>query len=297
MESFHTFLLGFYSAESPIKLLNKDVCQIILAQFRNYEMREADIVTPTQKIWLANGKKHRDFNLPAVVYNNGRREWWVHGVLQRRIFNGNELWAQNGVLHRIGGPAFVKKNEIEEWRINGKLHREDGPAFTRAAINWHTGSSNLLEGFDFNIDLVEREYPNNKDGLIYINSGEFWCLNGEYHRVGGPAVTRTNGTQEWWINGQLHREDGPAIVNSDGTQEWMQFHQRHREDGPAVVYSNGLELYYINGRLHREDGPAVVRPDGSYAWYRNGRLHRTNGPAVVRSDGSQEYWIDGVEIV
>ena len=29
-----------------------------------------------------------------------------------------------------------------------------------------------------------------------------------------------DGTQEWWVDGQLHRLDGPARIWTDGTQEW-----------------------------------------------------------------------------
>jgi len=29
-----------------------------------------------------------------------------------------------------------------------------------------------------------------------------WFLNGELHRVDGPAIEFANGSKEWWINGE-----------------------------------------------------------------------------------------------
>ncbi len=49
----------------------------------------------------------------------------------------------------------------------------------------------------------------------------------------------SNGTKSWFINGELHRLDGPAIEFSDGTKYWYIKNQQHREDGPAVELSNG----------------------------------------------------------
>lgn len=34
---------------------------------------------PTNQEWVRHGKRHRDNNEPAVVWSNGRREWWVNG--------------------------------------------------------------------------------------------------------------------------------------------------------------------------------------------------------------------------
>jgi hypothetical protein len=47
-----------------------------------------------------------------------------------------------------------------------------------------------------------------------------WYLNGERHRVDGPAIEWADGHKEWWLNGKLHREDGPAVEWADGTKEW-----------------------------------------------------------------------------
>lgn len=41
------------------------------------------------------------------------------------------------------------------------------------------------------------------------------------HREDGPAVEQINGQYEaWWLNGERHRLDGPAVRYDDGTDQW-----------------------------------------------------------------------------
>ena len=54
----------------------------------------------------------------------------------------------------------------------------------------------------------------NKDGSV---ESEYWYLNGEYHRDGGPAYIdyREDGSiieKKWYLNGKRHRIDGPALI-------------------------------------------------------------------------------------
>ena len=59
------------------------------------------------------------------------------------------------------------------------------------------------------------------DGTRYwYRANQLHRENGELHRADGPAIVRTDGSQEWWQRGRLHRDDGPAIVLADGTMEW-----------------------------------------------------------------------------
>ena len=53
----------------------------------------------------------------------------------------------------------------------------------------------------------------------YNNRIEY-TLNGQLHRVDGPAIEYISGTKVWYLNGQLHREDGPAIECADGYKKW-----------------------------------------------------------------------------
>jgi hypothetical protein len=48
----------------------------------------------------------------------------IKKILNDRIEYHNE----KGERHRENGPAVIFNNGTKQWRINGKLHREDGPA-------------------------------------------------------------------------------------------------------------------------------------------------------------------------
>jgi len=45
--------------------------------------------------------------------------------------------------------------------------------------------------------------------------------NWDYHQPNGPAyISKDSKYKSWWINGQRHRLDGPAIERRDGTKSW-----------------------------------------------------------------------------
>ena len=57
-------------------------------------------------------------------------------------------------------------------------------------------------------------------GIEYPDGTCKWYLNGELHRVDGPARVWPSGTKEWYLNGKLHRVDGPAKERPDGSKAW-----------------------------------------------------------------------------
>jgi hypothetical protein len=75
------------------------------------------------------------------------------------------MWLEDGVLHRVHGPAAVSANS-EIWFFKGKYHREDGPAMR------------------YNGDLA-------------------YFKHGVLHRVDGPAVILSDGTEYWYMDGVL----------------------------------------------------------------------------------------------
>jgi hypothetical protein len=83
--------------------------------------------------------------------------------------------------------------------------------------------------------------------------------------------TTALGTKQWYLNGELHRVDGPAVEYTDGSRHWYLNGELHRVDGPAVEYANGDRCWYLNNRQHRIDGPAVEFADGSKYWYLNSK--------------------------
>lgn len=62
------------------------------------------------------------------------------------------------------------------------------------------------------------------DALIEIDklaaSEEYKNTDGVFHRIGGPALVRKDGTKEWFLNGRRHRIDGPAIIKPNGIKQW-----------------------------------------------------------------------------
>lgn len=64
---------------------------------------------------------------------------------------------------------------------------------------------------------------------------------------------------QYTLNGQLHRINGPARIWSNGDMHWCKNGLLHREDGPAIVWSNGDMAWYQNGRLTSKHGQ-LIRP-------------------------------------
>ena len=49
--------------------------------------------------------------------------------------------------------------------------------------------------------------------------------------------------------GELHRIHGPAVTYTDGSEKWFLGGRRHRTNGPAVVYPHGFNSWYLYGEL------------------------------------------------
>jgi hypothetical protein len=123
-------------------------------------------------------------------------------------------------------------------------------------------------------ELTLKEIKQLTTGVFIKNNGtKLHYLNGQLHRLDGPAIEKANGTKKWCSNGFLTREDGPAIEKADGTKEWYLNGQLHRSDGPAVEKANGTKKWCLNGQLHRLDGPAIEKANGTKEWYQKGELH------------------------
>jgi hypothetical protein len=84
------------------------------------------------------------------------------------------------------------------------------------------------------------------------------------------------GNKIWTTNdGVLHRLDGPAVEYSGGSETWWMDGIKHRSDGPAIVFPSGHKEWHLRGILHREDGPAIIYADGSKRWYLNNVCYKT----------------------
>lgn len=90
----------------------------------------------------------------------------------------NKYWYNDdGLLHRLDGPAVEVVAVYKAWYVNGKLHRLNGPAIEDA------------------------------DG-----SKEWW-VNNKLHRLDGPAIEVVDGTKSWYIDGNnIVESDYPKAV-------------------------------------------------------------------------------------
>jgi hypothetical protein len=173
-------------------------------------------------MYYKNGKLHRDGNMPAVVDNNryGRGvEYWYEGKLHRDKFpavitpDGWMYWYKHGLLHSPSPdhPATIsksRKGETKRWYWNGKPHRIGGPATVTA----NGGTVWFYEG------TIHRGIENdpNYNGEPASEHREYkaWYRYGKLHRDGDlPAEIDRYGTR-WYVNGELHRLTGPACMDT-----------------------------------------------------------------------------------
>jgi len=85
------------------------------------------------KEWYKHGKRHRENDLPALVYPGGHENWYWNGKLHREndkpavIINGTKEWYTNGQRHREQDlPAIERDDGTREWLCRNIHHRENG---------------------------------------------------------------------------------------------------------------------------------------------------------------------------
>ena len=198
--------------------------------------------------YYQNGLLHREDG-PAIVREYGTGEFYLKGqhVTRREVLpavvrnNGTKEWHnEQGQLHREHGPAFTHPDGTEAWYRHGDRHRDNGPAVIDGITKeqkWY------CEG------KLHRE---NGPAIVYEDGAREYYQKGLLHREDGPArVEITDNVAvsyaEYRIRGELHREDGPAIERDTGEKEYYRHGKLHREDGPAIERPDGTKEYYLNG--------------------------------------------------
>jgi hypothetical protein len=136
-----SFRLGFYGS-----LEHKHLLKI----FTEYTQTEYE------QSWVVNGKRHREFGLPAIIYSSGDRMWYKNNKRHRDndlpaiiYSSGFFAWYNNGKKHRDGDlPAIIRSNGNQAWYKNGKQHRDnDLPAVVCSNGYkewWKNGIKNLF---------------------------------------------------------------------------------------------------------------------------------------------------------
>lgn len=111
------------------------------------------VVAEIAKEWHHCGKRHREWDLPAIIHRDGMLRWYKNGKRHRDYdlpaivkADGSFRWFKNGLLHRDGGlPAVMYVNGSKEWYKEGRLYRDGNlPAFICVGDGVQKmGSSNL----------------------------------------------------------------------------------------------------------------------------------------------------------
>jgi hypothetical protein len=210
-----------------------------------------------------DGRRHRDGDKPAVVFEGGSRlVWFVHGVMRRsdpdlpNVLHGDgsmEWRNEKGELHREGGkPAIVTKN-FQAWFMDGR----------------RCGA------------------PESGCHVLRANGNQEWFdEQGRHHRPGGePAIIEACGTRRWLEHGKPARPEGlPHVEAADGSKMWLDGNmQPHREcdDLPALQAPVG-DFWYVHGKLSRAGHrPAKVYRDGVQEWWVDGVHQAPWRPVVV----------------
>ena len=156
------------------------------------------------QVWKdVNNRLHREYDLPAIIFPDGREAWFRHGLHHRGFDRpafidpkeGILVWHQFDQIHRDHDrPAFIKKDHHQAWYRYSQFHRDhDQPA------------------------------------LIYADGAREWYQAGYHHRDGDqPAIIEIDGTQSWYRHGQHHRDnDQPAVIKADGKCEWWTYGKQY----------------------------------------------------------------------
>jgi hypothetical protein len=104
--------------------------------------------------------------------------------------------------------------------------------------NWDWWDRNMGHG------CRTKKLTGNQFDTVYLNQ------EGKRHRLFGPAYINTVYDIEiWYKDGEYHRIGGPAIRHKT-THWWFKEGRPHNLDGPAVVAGGMPPLYYIDGRKY-----------------------------------------------
>ncbi len=137
------------------------------------------------------------------------------------------LQRDDGYIKVITDPEGITE---ESWYVHNKLSREDGPA---VIISYHN-LDNTVEERWYKNGILDRDQIAHPGPTISIYSdrgliNEQWIINGELHRINGPAFVNVqpNGSviEKYYEHNKLHRKKGPAVIiynvhDDPITQEW-----------------------------------------------------------------------------
>jgi len=265
-------------------------------QLHSYNYLPAMITGWKTELWYKHGKLHRDNDLPAIVWADGRKYYYKDNVkytptitIPDYILNkfGNKcLYDENGQYHSYNDlPAIIMSSGTKFWYKHGNYHREND----LPAIVWPNGTQEYYKnGVEYKPKITIPDYVSN-----YLGDKCTCDENGLLHSYNDlPAVIMSNGTQEWHKHGKLHRDnDLPAVVRYDGSKHYYKDNVKYTPTPDCTKDQHGNKYTHDEmGKLHScNDLPACIENEIKY-WYNHGKIHRDNDlPAIVRPDGTK-FW-------
>jgi hypothetical protein len=97
--------------------------------------------------------------------------------------------------------------------------------------------------------------PNNFTGKCKLkyDKSTHYLVNGEHHRLDGPANECSNGEKRWYKEGKLHRLNGPAFERDKDDNHWYKEGKLHRLDGPAREWFDGTKEWHVEGKRYTKE--------------------------------------------
>jgi hypothetical protein len=110
------------------KIISKETIEWLDQQNIKYNLLVTREIKGGVEKWFKNGLKHRDNDLPAVIWSDGTQLWYKNGKRHRDNdlpavidSDGSQKWWKNGLRHRDHDlPAIIWSNGIQEWYQHGK---------------------------------------------------------------------------------------------------------------------------------------------------------------------------------
>ena len=124
--------------------------------------------------------------------------------------------------------------------------------------------------------------PRKFTGICTIGNTIRYYKNGLLHCIDDAAIEDSDGNKFWYLNGERHRINGPAI-ESNGHKEWWVNGKLHRLNAPAIECVNGNKIWFINGEKHRTNGPAMECVDGTKYWCLHNKEYGKNNDFTIQS--------------
>jgi len=153
----------------------------------------------------------------------------------------DDVWYDNGLVHRDNGPAVVRFDGMKRYYKHGKPHRELG----QPVIEFPDGSEVYMTDEKIHRDGDKPAIILNANNGLFVDDKKkieyaiFSKHEELYDILINMGLFKINGIIKYWFKkGKLTRDDGPVIETNDYII-WIKDYMIHRDNGPAIIYADG----------------------------------------------------------